>query len=289
MTQTVLVTGANSGLGRAIATGLARDGARVGLLVRDRARGEAALAAIAMASGNPDLHLFVADLGSQEAVHAVAASILERFDALHLLVNNAGTAYPTRRLSPEWIERSLAVNHLGPFLLTHRLLERLRASAPARIINIGTRMQTAMVLDDLDWTRRPYRMMQAYGQSKLGNLHFTFELARRLEGSGVTVNCLFPGVFRSNLGGTDGAQGLFWKTVDRLLGWAIPTPERAAERVLEVIRSPELATATGFYLAGHRRLEAPPQACDPAMNQRVWAISEALVGLGSTEGDMTPL
>jgi NAD(P)-dependent dehydrogenase (short-subunit alcohol dehydrogenase family) len=274
--RTALVTGANSGLGKAIATALAADGMRVGLVVRDRARGEAALAEIRAATGNDDLHLFVADLADQAAIRALAQTVRNHFQQLHLLVNNAGTSFPERRLSPEGIERALAINHLGPFLLSNLLLDLLKASAPARIVNVGTRMDTAMDFDDLNWERRPYRMMQAYGQSKLGNLHFTFELARRLKGSGVTVNCVFPGVFKSNLGGTDGAQGLFWKLVALLLGWAIPSPEKAARRVLYVANAPELADASGEYFGDGKPIPAPAQARDPEANRRLWQISEAL-------------
>lgn len=277
--KTALVTGANSGLGKALAMALAHDGFRIGMLVRDRERGEKARAAIAAATGHPDIQLFVADLGNQHEVREAAALISERFDRLDLLINNAGTAYASRRVSPEGIERSLAVNHLGPFLLTMLLLDLVKASAPARILNVGTRINTAMDFEDLDWTRRRYRMMQAYGQSKLGNLHFTFELARRLEGTGVTVNCVFPGIFRSNLGGTDGAQGVFWKAVDRLLGWAIPTPEQAAQRVLYAATSPELDGVTGRYLDDRTTIKAPTQALDPEANQRLWGISARLVGL----------
>lgn len=277
--RTALVTGANSGLGKAVTRSLARDGWRVGMLVRDRHRGEAALQEIAAETGNRDVHLVLADLGAQEEVRRAAAAIVERFDRLHLLVNNAGTAYATRRTSPEGIERAFAVNHLGPFLLTNLLLDRLTASAPARIVNVGTRIDTAIDFDDLNWTRRRYRMMQAYGQSKLGNLHFTLELARRLAGTGVTVNCVFPGVFRSNLGGTDGAQGVFWKAVDALLGWAIPTPERAAERVLYAATSTEMDGVTGQYLGDRGPIKAPAQALDPEANRRLWAVSARLVGL----------
>lgn len=277
--RTVLVTGANSGLGKALALAFARDGMRVGMLVRDQARGQIAQDEILAATGNRDIHLFVADLGSQQEIRRAAAEILDRFERIDVLINNAGTAYASRRTSPEGIERSLAVNHLGPFLLTGLLLERIKVSAPARILNVGTRMNTAMDFEDLDWTRRRYRMMQAYGQSKLGNLHFTFELARRLAGTGVTVNCVFPGVFRSNLGGTDGAQGIFWKAVDLLLGWAIPTPGQAAERVLHAARSSDLDGITGQYLGDRRPLKPPAQALDRDANQRLWTISERLVGL----------
>jgi retinol dehydrogenase 13 len=179
-----LVTGANSGLGRAVAEALAGQGATVLMVCRDAARGEHARDAIMAATGNPQIQLFVADLASQAAIRGLAAQVRERFDRLHLLINNAGTAFPARRLSPDGIEMALAVNHLAPFLLTNLLLDPLRAAAPARIVNVGTRIDTAMDFNDLNWERRPYRLMQAYGQSKLGNLHFTFELARRLAGSG---------------------------------------------------------------------------------------------------------
>jgi retinol dehydrogenase 13 len=284
--KTILVTGANSGLGKATALALARDGIRLGMLARNRTRGEAARDEIIGATGNRDVHLFIADLGNQQEVRNAAAEIIERFDRLNVLVNNAGTAYSSRRTSPEGIERSFAVNHLGPFLLTALLLDLIKTSAPARIVNVGTRMNTAMDFDDLDWTRRRYRMMQAYGQSKLGNLHFTFELARRLEGTGVTVNCVFPGIFRSNLGGTDGAQGVFWKAVDLLLGWAIPTPEQAAKRVLYAATSPELDGVTGRYLGDRAPIKAPAQALDPDANQRLWEISERLTGLATDSGTL---
>jgi NAD(P)-dependent dehydrogenase (short-subunit alcohol dehydrogenase family) len=277
--RTALVTGANSGLGRAIATALAADGLRVGLVARDRARGEAALAEIRAATGNPDLHLFVADLADQASVRALAQAVRERFDRLHLLINNAGTAFPDRRLSPQGIECALAVNHLAPFLLTNLLLDLLKASSPARIVNVGTRIDATMDFDDLNWERRPYGMMKGYGQSKLGNLHFTFELARRLEGSGVTVNCVFPGVFRSNLGGTDGAQGLFWKLLIKLGGWAIPAAETAAQRVLYLANAPEVANVSGQYFANRKTIPAPAQALDPEANRRLWQISERLTGL----------
>lgn len=276
--RTALVTGANSGLGKAIALALADKGWRVGLVVRDRTRGESALADIRALTGHEDLHLFVADLADQSSIRELAAQILARFDRLHLLINNAATAYPARRLSPDGIECALAVNHLAPFLLTHLLLEQLKSSAPARIVNIGTRIDTAMDFTDLNWERRPYRMMQAYGQSKLGNLHFTFELARRLQGSGVTVNAVFPGIFNSNLGGTDGAQGFFWKLIKILLGWALPTPCQAARRVLYIATAPELDGVSGKYFGARRTLRAPAQARDTEANQRLWGISETLIG-----------
>ena len=282
---TALVTGANSGLGKAVASALAAQAMRVGLVARDRGRGEAALADIRAATGNADLHLFVADLADQDSIRALAQAVRERFDRLELLINNAGTAFAERKLSPQGIERAFAINHLGPFLLTNLLLDLLEASAPARIVNVGTRIDAAIDFGDLNWERRRYGMMKGYAQSKLGNLHFTFELARRLAGSGVTVNCVFPGVFKSNLGGTDGAQGLFWKLLARLGGWAIPSPETAARRVLYLATAPELAQVSGQYFADRKRLTAPAQANDPEANRRLWAISEALTGLSGAPRD----
>ena len=278
--RTALVTGANSGLGRAIASALAAQGATLLMVCRDAGRGEVARQAIVAASGHEGVHLLVADLASQAAIRQLAAAVRERWERLDLLVNNAGTAFPARRLSPEGIEMALAVNHLAPFLLTNLLLGALRAAAPARIVNVGTRIETAMDLEDLNWERRPYRMMPAYGQSKLGNLHFTRELARRLDGTGVTVNCCFPGVFRSNLGGTDGAQGVFWKAVALTLGWALPTPEQAARRVLYLATDPAMASVSGGYYGDRKPLSIPAQARDPALNRRVWELSARLTGLG---------
>ena len=277
--RNALVTGANSGLGKAVAQDLAANGAKVLMLVRDAGRGEAARAEIVAATGNSRVELVLCDLSSQAEVRRAAAEVRAGVEALHWLVNNAGTAFRSRGLTADGIERSLAVNHLAPFLLTNLLLDRLRDGAPARIVNVGTRIDTAMDFDDLNWERRPYRMMQAYGQSKLGNIHFTRELARRLQRSGVTVNCVFPGVFRSNLGGTDGAQGLFWKAVGLLLGWALSPPEKAARRVLYLLTSARVADISGGYFGDRKPIPAPAQADDPAANAMLWSISERLVGL----------
>ncbi|MGB5733785.1 MAG: SDR family NAD(P)-dependent oxidoreductase [Thiohalocapsa sp.] len=274
--RTALVTGASSGLGKAVAQALAAVNVRVLMVARDRRRGEIAQAEVIAATGNANIELLLADLALQADIRRLVAEVRERTDRLHYLVNNAGTAFRERGLTADGIERTLAVNHVAPFLLTNLLLDMLQATAPARVVTVGTRMNTAMDFDDLNWSRRPYRMMQAYGQSKLGNIHFTRELARRLDGSGVTANCVFPGVFRSNLGGTDGAQGLFWKSVALLLGWALTPPEKAAQRVMYLVTSPEVAAVTGVYFGDRVPIAAPAQANDPAANQRLWEISAEL-------------
>jgi NAD(P)-dependent dehydrogenase (short-subunit alcohol dehydrogenase family) len=277
--RTALITGASSGLGKAVSRAVATRGGSVLMVARDRRRGEAARRELRHATGNDRLLLLVADLASQAEVRRLAAEVQAHTTKLDLLVNNAGTAFRERGLTEDDIERTLAVNHLAPFLLTNLLLSRLRAGAPSRIVNVGTRIDTAMDFDDLNFERRPYRMMAAYGQSKLGNIHFTRALARRLAGSGVTVNCVYPGVFRSNLGGTDGAQGPALKLFARLFGWALRSPQKAAERVLYLLDSPEVADISGAYFGGRKQLVMPAQAQDPEANERLWRISAELTGL----------
>ncbi len=281
--KTALVTGANSGLGRAVATALAKGGARVFMLCRSAERGAAARDAIIAAAGHDMVELVTCDLASQAEIRAAAAEVHQRTDALHLLVNNAGTAFAERGLTLDGIERTLAVDHLGPFLLTNLLLDLLKNGAlqgeGARIVNVGTRIDTSMDFSDLNWERRRYRMMQAYGQAKLGNIHFTRELARRLAGTGVTVNCVFPGVFLSNLGGTDGAQNWALKAFAKVFGWALPKPERAAERVLYLLTSGDVANTSGAYFGERKPIQAPAQADDAAANAALWRISADMVGL----------
>ncbi|MBK5929543.1 SDR family NAD(P)-dependent oxidoreductase [Halochromatium salexigens] len=282
--KTALVTGANSGLGKAVSRALAARGARVLMVVRDPRRGEAARAELEAATGNTHLELLLADLKSQAQVRKLAAEVRERAPTLDFLVNNAGTAFPKYCLTEDGIECTLAVNHLAPFLLTNLLFDQLKAAAPARIVNVGTRINEAMELGDLNWEGRPFRMMRAYVESKLGMLHFTREFAKRIKGSGVTINCVFPGVFKSNLGGTDGAQGLFWQSVSLLVGWALAQPEQAAERVMYLLESPEVAEISGEYFGDCRVITMPAQVRDPAANARVWEISERLANLD----DATP-
>jgi NAD(P)-dependent dehydrogenase (short-subunit alcohol dehydrogenase family) len=274
-----MVTGANSGLGKATATGLAKLGYHVVMVARNRERGEAARQAIIASSDNPHVELLLADLAVQESIRDLAAAFNAQHDRLHLLVNNAGNSFMSRLVSADGIEMSLAVNHLAPFLLTHLLLDTLKVSAPARIVNVGTRLNTAMDFDDLQWQKRPYAGLAAYAQSKLGNLHFTLALAERLTGTGVTVNCVHPGVFRSNLGSSGGPQP-WW--IMLMTGMAQPflTPaEKAAERVLYVADSPNVEGVSGRYYGDRVELTPPPQVMDRAARERLWAISEALTHL----------
>jgi NAD(P)-dependent dehydrogenase (short-subunit alcohol dehydrogenase family) len=276
-----VITGANSGLGKALARALAEAGDRVIMVSRDPARGEAARDELIAGTGNPRIDLLVADLAAQAEVRRLADLIAGRTDRVDRLINNAATAYPTRGLTEDGVERTFAVNHLAPFLLTNLLLPLLQRAAPARIVNVGTRIDTAIAFDDVHFERRRYSMMRAYGQAKLGNILFTRGLAARLGGTGITVNCVFPGVFRSNLGGTDQAQPLLLRWFARTFGWALPTPERAAERVLYLLRSDAVARASGGYFGHRKQIRAPAQADDPDAIERLWQLSAELTHLPS--------
>src|SRR5437868_1262283 len=194
-----LVTGSTSGIGKVTARELANRGATVVLVSRSRAKGEATQAAIKQATGNPHVELLVADLSVLQDVRRLATEFQHTHRHLHLLVNNAGGAYPTRTLTSEGFEATLAVNYLAPFLLTELLLDTLKASAPARIVNVSSAQHAtvSMEFDNLQGEKK-YANLRNYGQAKLALLLWTYELARRLEGTGVTVNALHPGVTASN-------------------------------------------------------------------------------------------
>jgi NAD(P)-dependent dehydrogenase (short-subunit alcohol dehydrogenase family) len=275
-----LITGANSGLGKATAAALAKRGFHVVMVSRSRERGEAARQEIAAASGGT-VDLLIADLASQADIRALAGQVTSEYARLPLLINNAGTSILERRLSPDGIEMSLAVNHLASFLLTHLLLDHLIASAPARIVNVGTRLDTTMKFDDLQWEKRPYNGLAAYSESKLGVLHFTFELARRLAGTGVTVNAVHPGVFQSNLGKTDNnnAEPLWLRVITGIGRPFLASAESAAERILYVATAPEIDGVTGRYYGRQVELPAPAQTLDPAANRQLWEISARLTNV----------
>lgn len=277
--KTCIVTGANSGLGKATALGLARLGARVVMVCRDRARGEAARQEIVAASGSQSVDLLLADLSSQQEVRRLAQEVEAACPRLDLLVNSAGGVFMERRESADGIEYSLALNHLAPFLLTNLLLERLKASAPARIVNVTTRLgaNTAIDFDDQQFVTRRYSGFQAYSETKLAGMLFTYALARRLEGTGVTVNCVHPGVFKSNFG-SEGMPG-FMRALSPVVRFFMAGPEQAAQRVLYVAAAPELEGVSGKYFGDKAELTSPKQSYDAAAQERLWEVSERLTGL----------
>ncbi|HEX8683250.1 MAG TPA: SDR family oxidoreductase [Ardenticatenaceae bacterium] len=268
-----LVTGANAGIGYATALGLANLGATVLMVARSRERGEAAQAEIREASGNPEVALFVADLASQGAIRQLAADVKARYPALHGLINNAAVIPAERSLSEDGFELQFAVNHLAYFSLTLLLLDLLKASAPARIVNVASDVHhnAALNLDDLQ-SERGYDSQNVYNQTKLANVLFTYELARRLEGTGVTVNCLHPGgVATKLLAAYRRIPG------DRPTG-GIST-EEGADTVLYLAASPEVEGVTGRYFRQREAVQSSPASHDAALARRLWETSLALAGL----------
>jgi NAD(P)-dependent dehydrogenase (short-subunit alcohol dehydrogenase family) len=277
--KTCLVTGATSGIGEQIALGLAREGARVALVGRSRERGEASVERIRRESGSSDVELLLADLASQAEIRSLAERVLDRFASLHVLVNNAGVANLRRETTPDGLEATFAVNHLAYFQLTLLLLERLRASAPARVVNVASDAHKfgRLDFDDLQSERR-YRTMNVYGRSKTANILFTRELARRLEGAGVTVNCLHPGAVATRLGQQN---GVFARVLTRALSVFFRTPAQGADTAVWLASSPALADTTGRYFYSRREREPAAHARDPAAAARLFELSARLVGLGS--------
>ena len=279
-----LVTGANSGIGKETALGLAQRGATVVLVCRSQERGDAALAEITQRSGNDSVSLLVADLSSQRQVRRVAAAFREQFDRLDVLVNNAALARRTRAVSEDGVELTLAVNHLAPFLLTNLLLDRLKASAPARVVTVSSAAHKDAEINFADLqSEQRYAMLGfgAYSQSKLANVLFTYELARRLEGTGVTANCLHPGVV---------ATGIFRDTPLWLrVGLKIARPfilgsAQGADTVLYLATAPEVAEVSGRYFEQRQPVQSSPLSYDTEVARRLWEVSAALTtASGSAE------
>lgn len=274
--KTCLVTGATSGIGRETALGLAKAGARVGIVGRDAERTQAAAERIRRETGAA-VDVFLADLSAQAQVRRLASEVIARFPRLDVLVNNAGGIFSERQLTADGIERTWALDHLAYLLLTHELLDLLKTSAPARIVNVSSAGHTRgrIALDDLDGARS-YGAMRAYCQAKLANLLFTYALARRLEGTGVSVNAVHPGVVASNFGnGTGGAFGLIWT----LLRPFMIAPADGAKTSLYAATAPELKGVTGRYFAKGRETPSSDMSRDRALQERVWEISLRQIGL----------
>jgi NAD(P)-dependent dehydrogenase (short-subunit alcohol dehydrogenase family) len=269
--KTAVVTGANAGMGRVTALELARQGFRVVLVCRNAQKGEAALHDIRRKAGHDAVHLVRCDLASQADIRRAAAEIGAKFPVLDVLVNNAGAINGERVLTADGLETTWAVNHLAYFLLTNLLLlPTLKAAPPARIVNLSSQVQAAASLhwDDVS-LRRGYNGFKAYAQSKLANLLFTNALAKRLEGTGVTVNAAHPGAVRSEFGSGGGWMGAAF----RAFGAFMRSPEKGAETAIWLATSPEVAGVTGRYFFDKKQITAQALAYDAAAQQRLWALS----------------
>ena len=277
-----LVTGATSGIGKATATGLARLGADLLLVARDPARGRATVAELQAANDGARVELLVADLASQASIRGLAEEINRGQPRLDVLVNNAGGYWATRHTTVDGLELTFALNHLAYFLLTNLLLDLLRAGAPARIVNVTSSAQAFgdIHFDDLQYERR-YRGQAAYNQSKLANVLFTYELARRLDGTGVTVNCLAPGVTRTNFGRE--ASGPVMRLLTPLARPYMRSPEEGAATAVWLASSSEAAGVSGRYYLRRRARPTPRRSSrrsyDTELARRLWQVSEELTGL----------
>lgn len=275
----VLVTGGTGGIGLATAAGLVGLGARVGIVGRDPTRTETAAARLRGSGGEVDI--FVADLSSQQEVRRLAEEVLAAYPRLDVLVNNVGGYWATRHTTVDGLERTFAVNHLSSFLLTNLLLDRLRSSAPARVVTVSSGAQAMGSIDFEDLQgERDYSGQRAYNQSKLANVMFTYELARRLQGSGVTTNALHPGVVRTNFGRED-SQG-WMRVMLPLIRPLLKSPERGATTSVYLASSPHVQGVTGRYFANSKPKTSSKASQDTTAAARLWDISASLVGLPSS-------
>ena len=276
--KTVLITGGTSGIGKATAVGLASLGARVGITGRDRARAEAAAASIAREAGNAAIDVFVADMSSQAEVRRLAADVLGTYPKLDVLVNNVGGFWSHRHVTADGLEHTFALNHLAPFLLTSLLLDRLKMSAPARIVTVASAAQGMGSIDFADLMgERNYSGQSAYNQSKLANVMFTYELARRLEGSGVTATVVHPGMTNTAFSSEDPSR-LFAPLVAVMRPF-MRKPAKGAETPIFLASSPEAAGITGTYFADLAPKESNKSSYDRATTGHLWDVSARLVGL----------
>ena len=272
--RTVIITGGTAGIGKATALGLAGLGAHLAITGRDKDRAETAATEI-RAAGGGQVDVFVADLSDQAGVRRLAGEVLQRLSRIDVLVNNAGGYWSTRHVTADGLERTFALNHLAPFLLTSLLLDRMTQSAPARVVTVSSNMQALGRIDFTDLQgERSYSGARAYNQSKIANVLFTYELARRLPDASVTANALHPGVTRTAFGAEDPAA------IQRLL---VPfmrplmkTPAQGAVTAIYLASAPGLAQVSGRYFAGSKARKSARRSYDEAAAARLWQVSADL-------------
>ena len=275
--KVVLITGGTSGIGEAAATALAEMGAKVVVTGRNREKGENAVEEIRCESGNEKVALMLADLAVQAEVRRLAEEFKERYDRLDVLINNAGLIQSRRTKTPDGIETTLAINHLAPFLLTNLLLDFLKKSTPSRIITVSSEAERwgKMDLDDLQSERR-YRGFPVYGKTKLANIMFTYELAERLRGTGVTANCMHPGSVNTQFGKNNRSPGVL---LFRAFKPFMRAPEQGADTLIYLAASPEVEGMTGKYLSDRKVKASSDESYDESLRKKLWEASEELTGL----------
>lgn len=279
--KTILISGATNGIGWITARELARGGATTILVGRSLERTRSAANDIRQVTGNPNVDYLVADLSSQKQIHTLAKTFQQRYNRLDVLVNNAGAIFNSFELSEDGIERTFALNHLGYFLLTHLLLETLQQSQPARIVNVSSMAHIGgrLNLNNLQ-LKGNFSSWGAYSQSKLANLYFTYELARRLEGSRVTVNALHPGFVNTNFGKSNG--GMKKVMMGALQSVFAITPEKGAETSIYLASSPEVEGVSGQYFVNNNAVRSSQISYDQEIARQLWDASLEMTGLNVT-------
>lgn len=280
-----VVTGATSGIGKALAADLAKTGETVVIVARDTERGKATLDELSRGAQRAIFDLQLCDLSVLSSVRNLAEILKSRYETIDVLINNAGVYKRRRGLTVDGFEEMFATNHLGPFLLTNLLLERLQAAVQAngraRILNITAPSTVPLDFDDLQ-AERKFTSLNVFGATKMANLLFTLELARRLENTGITVNAIHPGLARSGLM----KEGFFLMRLFTRL--ASSPPEKVTGPIVQAALAPEFEKTTGKFLHNGKEIEAPAYAHDRTAQQRLWEISERLTGLTATQG-VTPI
>lgn len=273
-----MVTGATSGIGAVTARALAQKGARVIIVARNVNRCENTVAEIIQTTGNHAVEYMLADLSSQDEIHNLVRVYQDKYERLDVLVNNAGGFFMSRLESIDGIEMTFALNHLNYFLLTNLLIETIKASAPARIVNVSSaaHQNASIDFDDLQ-DKHNYSGWQAYGQSKLANILFTYELARRLEGTGVTVNALHPGFVATNFGANN--AGFLGTLVRRFMNLFSIDVETGAQTSIYLAASAEVEGVTGKYFVKQQAVASSEISYDQTTAKRLWEISEEMTGV----------
>lgn len=271
----IVITGANSGIGKATAQQLAKEGAHIVLVCRSQERGEAAMQEIEKATGNKKIDLMLCDVASQESIKAFGAAFRQNYDRIDVLINNAGGIFGKKQLSPEGLEYTFALNHLGYFLVTHELLDLVRAGETKRIINVSS-LAHKLVLK-IDWDNlqgeKSYGQLYNYGLSKLFNIWFTQELSNRLSSEGITVNCLHPGTVNTGFGST--AAGFFKRLVNLGARFLLP-PNKGAATSVYLASSSDVQGISGHYFSNRRRSKISKIAQKEEYAKRLWELSMQL-------------
>jgi len=275
--RVVVVTGATAGIGFEAARAMAARGARVIITARDPTKGAKSVAALKRLAGNDQVEVVLVDFASMAAIRDASVDIHKRTGRIDVLLNNAGAVYTDRQLSTDGLELTFATNHIGYFLFTQLLLDVLKKSAPARIVNVASAAHRAAIggvtFDDLE-RKRGYQGFRVYGESKLMNILFTRELAKRLQGTGVTVNALHPGVIASGFGQNN--KGLLGFATRHLSKYVSATPAQGAQTSIYLCTSPEVAGVTGRYFANAKEAKPTKYGVDDDAARRLWDISERI-------------